>query len=187
VSSHNGRQLPGAGAGVGIFAPFPGTTATSNVVIDNDLLDNGLPGVTMHNHAAAPAPAPPINLNGNIIVGNHFSGNAADTDDAATPGATGINIYSLAPINGTVISQNVFEDEAIDIAFKAPSSQISVHFNNFDTSGIGVDNLGTGSVNATDNWWHCPAGPGRSKCTTAAGPRVAFSPWLTSAFEADGY
>ena len=59
VSTHNGYQVPGAGAGVGIFAPFPGTTDAGNVVIDNVLRNNGLPGVTMHNHAAAPAPAPP--------------------------------------------------------------------------------------------------------------------------------
>ncbi|MGB0123065.1 MAG: right-handed parallel beta-helix repeat-containing protein [Silvibacterium sp.] len=187
VSQHNGYQVPGAGAGVGIFAPFPGTTAAANVVIDNDILDNGLPGVTLHNHAAAPAPAPAINLNDNIIVGNHISGNAADTEDAATSGPTGINVYSVAPVFGTVISQNVFDDEAIDVAFKAPTGQVSAHLNNFDTTGIGVDNLGKGNVNATYNWWNCPAGPGGKGCSTVSGPKVAFSPWLTSPFDASSY
>ena len=46
---------------------------------------------------------PPVNLNDNVIVGNHISGNAADTEDAATPGPTGINLYSVAPVWGTVI------------------------------------------------------------------------------------
>ena len=187
VSSHNGYQVPGAGAGVGIFAPFPGTTAAENVVIDNDLRDNGQPGVAMHNHASAPAPAPPVNLNDNVIVGNHFSGNGADAADAATSGPTGINIYSTAPVIGTVISQNVFEDEAIDVAFKAPSSQLSVHFNDFDNHGIGVDNLGAGLVNATENWWGCIVGPGANRCTTAAGQNVVFFPWLITPFEADNH
>lgn len=185
VSSHNGYQVPGAGAGVGIFAPFPGTTAADNVVIENEIRNNGLPGVTMHNHAAAPAPAPPVNLNGNIIVGNHLSGNAADTQDAATPGPTGINIYSMAPIIGTIVSQNVFEDEAIDVAFKAPSGQINVHFNNFERNKTGVDNLGAARVDATENWWGCPTGPGGGRCASVAGSNVTFLPWLISPFDTD--
>lgn len=185
VSSRNGYQVPGAGAGVGIFAPFPGTKAAGNVVIDNDLLDNGMPGVAMHNHAAAPAPAPPVDLNNNVIVGNHLSGNAADTADAATSGPTGINVYSVAPIYGTIISQNTFDNEAIDVAFKAPSGHVSAHFNNFNNRSTGVDNLGTGTVNATENWWGCLLGPGQRGCATAAGPGVSVWPWLISPFNAD--
>ncbi len=181
VSVHNGTQVPGAGAGVGIFAPFPGTANWGNVVINNDLRNNGMPGFAMHNHASAPAPAPPINLNDNMIVGNHFSGNAADAFDTATAGPTGINIFSTAPIYGTVIFQNVFDNETIDVAFKAPVGQVDVHFNDF-SSGIGVENLGTGTVNARENWWHCPAGPSGKGCATAKGSGVTSTPWLSAPF-----
>jgi nitrous oxidase accessory protein NosD len=181
-SSRNGLQLPGAGAGVGIFAPFPGTTAAGNVVSDNDLRNNGLPGVTMHNHASAPAPAPAINLNDNVIVGNRISGNAADTEDAGTSGPTGINVYSTAAITGTVISQNVFDDEKIDIAFKAPSGQVNAHLNDFNGYAIGIDNLGTGSVDATENWWGCILGPASKRCASVAGPNVVYTPWLIFPF-----
>lgn len=183
VSAHNGYQLPGAGAGVGIFAPFPGTTDAGNVVIDNILRDNGLPGVTMHNHAAAPAPAPPVNMNGNVIVGNQIFGNGADTADAATSGPTGINLFSLAPVSGTVISQNDFDREAIDVAFSAPSGQMNVHLNDFNGRATGVEELSTGSIDATENWWSCPQGPGgAARCATASGSDVTTSPWLTFPF-----
>lgn len=179
---HNGAELPGAGAGVGLFAAIPGTTTTENVVIDNDLTDNGLPGVTLHSHVPVGPSAPPINLNGNIVVGNRISGNGKDTEDAATSGPTGINVYSVVPVIGMVISQNVISDEAIDIAFKASASELNVHLNDFNTTGIGIQNLGAGAVNATFNWWNCAAGPGGKRCASISGPRVSATPWLTSPF-----
>lgn len=186
VSMRNGYQVPGAGAGVGIFAPFPGTTDAGNFVIDNVLRDNGLPGVTMHNHAAAPSPAPPINLNDNVIVGNQISGNGADTADTPTSGPTGINLFSHAPVFGTVISQNVFDQEAIDVAFSAPSGQMNVHLNNFNGKAIGVEELSTATIDATENWWNCPFGPGSmGACATASGSGVTTSPWLITPYDLD--
>jgi nitrous oxidase accessory protein NosD len=179
VSAHNGYQVPGAGAGVGIFAPFPGTTNAGNVVIDNDLINNGATGVAMHNHVAAPPPGPAVNMNDNVVVGNHLSGNGPDNVGVPASDPTGINVYSMAAVSGTVISQNVIDQESIDVAFNAPSGQMDVHLNNFDDKATGVDNFGTGTVDATENWWNCPFGPGsKSGCATAAGTGVATSPWL---------
>jgi hypothetical protein len=181
ASVRNGTQA--AGAGVGIFAPFPGTTDTGNVVIDNDIRDNGATGVAMHNHAAPPA-APPVNMNDNVIVGNRFSGNGPDNPGAPTPGPTAINILSMGPLTGTVISQNTFDKEAIDIGFSAPAGQLNVHFNHF-SAGIAIDNLGTGdgAVDATENWWNCPSGPNKAHCATVNGSGVSYTPWLTRPFE----
>ena len=179
ASVRNGTQTPGAG--VGIFAPSPGTTDTGNVVIDNDIRDNGATGVAMHNHAAPPL-APPVNLNDNVIVGNRFSGNGPDNPGAPTPGPTGINVFSMGPITGTVVSQNTFDNEAIDVAFSAPAGQLNVHFNDF-SAGLGVDNMGTGMVDATENRWNCPTGPNHARCATTQGSGVSYTPWLTRPFE----
>lgn len=178
LSSKNGLAEHGAGAGVGIFDSVPGAANYGNVVIHNRLTDNGLPGVAMHSHA------PGQNLNNNVIVGNVISGNGADTDDTATPGPTGINVnngFGGSAVAGTVISQNVITNEDVDVAVRTVGPT-DVNLNQLLGSGIGVDNLGNGPVQATENWWGCAAGPGSAGCTTVSGPKVAFTPWLIVPF-----
>jgi parallel beta-helix repeat protein len=175
TSSRNGTQVPGAGAGVGIFDSFPGTKNYGNVIINNRLTNNGLPGVAMHGHA------PFQDLTNNMIIGNYIAGNGADTDDAFTPGPTGINVFGVSPASGTVISNNVIKDESVDIAVNTPAV-VSAHLNNLQGKGTGVAILGQGSVDATENWWGCSGGPGANGCSTAAGTAVTFNPWLTTPF-----
>jgi hypothetical protein len=179
-SLRNGLQLFGAGAGVGMFAPGPGSQTYGNVVVNNTLMGNGLPGVAMHNHASIPG-APPVVFNDNVIVGNIISQNGADTEDTATSGPAGINIASIAPINGTVVSQNVISQESIAFAFRAPG-EVTASLNNF-TAGTGIFNGGSGTVDGTENWWGCLGGPASPACASASGA-VAFAPWLTSPFSA---
>jgi hypothetical protein len=77
-----------------------------------------------------------------------------------------------------VISGNVIEEETVDIATNTPG-QVNIHLNNLLDGDIGVDNIGTGTVDATLNWWGCPNGPGAGGCTSVEGAGVSFTPWLT--------
>jgi parallel beta-helix repeat protein len=163
--------LSGEGAGVGLFTPAPGTATYGNVVVGNTLVGNRLPGVALHSHA------PGQNLNDNQIVDNYIAANGADTDDAATPGPTGINVFGVTPITGTTISHNVIEHEAVAIAVKTPST-VDAHFNDLQNHRVGVANLGAGSVDAAANWWGCSAGPQAPGCATITGPSVISIPWL---------
>jgi hypothetical protein len=144
-------------------------------VINNEAKDNGLPGVAMHSHT------PGQNLNDNRIIDNRISGNGADTEDAATPGPTGINVFGVSPVTGTVITGNVIDDEEeVDIAANTPA-QVNIHLNDLLGERIGVDDLNTGgTVDATENWWGSPHGPGTQGATTVNGTGVFFTPWLTS-------
>ncbi len=173
----------GGGSGVGIFASSPGTMSYGNVVVANYLTENGLPGIAMHAHA------PNQILNDNMLIGNTLIDNAADTEDAYTPGPTGINIYSLMPISGNMVVGNSIQNESIDVAVHAPAIPIPsaavpavVEFNSLEGTGIGVANYGAGSrVVAPENFWSCPNGPTiAGSCSMVSGPNVQWAPWLTN-------
>jgi hypothetical protein len=126
-----------------------------------------------------------------MIIGNFIAGNLADLFDTATPGRVGININSGgvgSPVRGTIISQNVIRDEDVDIAVNTPA-EIDIHLNDLLGGKVGVadvcafDNgagspVCTGSIDATENYWGCPAGPGGPGCTTTSGSDILFTPWL---------
>ena len=169
LSTRNG------GAGAGIFAPTPGTAAYDNLVIGNVLTNNGLPGVALHSHAFGQ------NLNGNTITRNTISGNAAD-DDAGTAGPTGIVIFSdakgnAAPIVGTTITHNRISNEAIGVWVGTTATSLAMHHNDLAGTTVGVQNAGTGVVNARINYWGCTTGPGTPGCAAVIG-NVLYAPWL---------
>jgi Right handed beta helix region len=170
--------LVGEGAGVGIFAPGPGNLNFGNKVIGNTIENNGLPGVAVHNHAAVPG-APGVNLNANVIIGNTISGNGADVQDSATPGTAGINVYSVAPVYLTEITENTILNEALDVVMNHPGS-MEVHLNNLLGGGIGVDNLSSGTLDASMNYFGCATGPGTMGCTSVQGSNVTSTPFLSA-------
>jgi hypothetical protein len=168
---------------VGLFAPAPFNKTYANVVVDNILTNNGIPGVAMHAHA------PGATVADNMIAGNHISGNGADTEDTATPGPTGINVSGgdngsgmpLAVITGTVIAGNVIEQETIGIAVKT-DALVGAHLNDFVGVLHGVDNLNGGVVDATLDWWGCSRGPMAAGCAAISGTDVLYLPFLTTPF-----
>jgi parallel beta-helix repeat protein len=191
VSSRNGVVV--GGSGVGLFSDGEGQGRVSqNVVIDNLLNGNGIPGVALHSHVGPAFGLPADDMNGNMIIGNFISGNGADTDDTATAGPTGININSGAgasPVYGTIITGNVITNESEDIAVNSPS-EVDAHLNNLLGGKTGVANvctldngasatICTGSIDATQNFWGCGAGPGYGNCATTSGTGIRFNPWLS--------
>jgi Periplasmic copper-binding protein (NosD) len=174
-SIHNGYEVGGAGAGVGIFSGVTGGVVSANVISYNQLSDNGLPGVTFHSHQ------PGDTLTDNVILGNRISGNGPDTEDAATPGPTGINLFGVSAITGTVISGNKISNEAYQVVVNTPA-EVDLHLNDFGSKTVGIDNIGGGTANAVENYWGCAGGPGANGCATSMGPNILVAPWLTTPF-----
>lgn len=185
VSNHNGTGLPGAGAGAGIFAPGPLNQAYANVIIGNQLTNNGLPGVALHSHA----PVPNINLNGNVVTKNYIAGNGPDSSVETTPDTqvpTGISVLGTAPISTLVIADNVIEQETTDIAISNAGGVVDVYLNALTGTGDGIVNLPNptthapaGSVYAPENWWGCSKGPNTRGCSDVSGQNIVATPFLT--------
>lgn len=191
VSDHNGVQVGGAGSG--LFTDGAGQGRVSgNVIIGNTLTNNGLGGVALHTHVGPAFGLPADDMSNNKIMGNFIAGNLPDEGDTATPGRVGININSGgggSPVLGTIISENQIQDEDIDIAVNTPA-EVDVHLNNLRGHKIGVGDvcaldkatICTGSIDATQNYWGCPFGPGGPGCTTVSGSDVRFTPVLRVPF-----
>ena len=187
VSSGNGVKI--GGSGVGLFSDGNGAgTVAGNLIIRNTMIGNGLGGVALHTHVGPNFGAPADDMSRNMIIGNFIAGNGADEGDTATPGTAGININSGgggSPVWGTVISQNIIFNEEVDIAVNTPA-EVDVHLNNLLGGGkIGVANVCaldgvacTGTIDATENFWSCQAGPGGKGCSTTSGANIVSTPWL---------
>jgi hypothetical protein len=174
-ASQNG--LKGEGAGVGLFASDPGSKTYANVVVNNILTGNNLPGIAVHGHT------PGQTLDGHVIIGNTLSGNGPDTDDAATPGTAGISFFSVSPVAGTLISQNTFSNQSIAVVWNAPG-EAKVQRNGF-AGPVGIYNLGPGTVSGEGNWWGCSSNPNSliayfGGCSGIRGA-VGVTTWLTAA------
>jgi parallel beta-helix repeat protein len=186
ISTHNGVSI--GGSGVGLFSDGKGPGRVSgNVIIRNELTGNGLGGVALHTHVGPAFHLPPDDMDGNMIIGNYIADNLADLDDTATPGTVGININSGGggtPVHGTIISGNVIRDEQVDVAINTPAD-VNVHLNNLLGGNIGVANVCAfdhascaGTIDATENYWGCPVGPGNGNCSSTSGANIRFTPWL---------
>ncbi len=192
ISARNGIQI--GGSGVGMFSDGAGPGRVSgNVIIDNQLTNNGLGGVALHSHVGPAFGLPADTFSGNKIIGNIISGNRADTADTATPGSVGININSGSggtPVLGTVIERNVIRDEDVDIAINTPAA-VNIHLNDLlggkigvaDVCGFDGASICTGNIDATENFWGCHTGPSGLSCSKASGSDIRWAPWLDQSIQ----
>ncbi len=93
------------GAGVGMFAPFPGAASYDNYVIANTLRNNGEAGIAIHGHA------PGQNTSGNVIVANWVSGNGIDPDFVDTTTHIGIMLGTVDPMNVIVATNHIASED----------------------------------------------------------------------------
>jgi len=107
------------------------------------------------------------------ITGNDFTGEDADY---------GISVGKQ--VSGAMVSGNSFRGYtgtgAVVAEQGASAGEVSVHKNNFLGNDPAVNNLGTGTLDATFNWWGNPAGPSHNGVVNGDPVlgEVLFDPWL---------
>lgn len=127
-NTSNDNGLVGQGAGIILAGAGPGTAVYDNLVRYNNAHDNGLAGVTLHDHA------PGQYMNGNAIIGNSFDHNALTGGANGTPGdqdtgpsgltqTADVDIVSAVDlVKFTVIARNSFSNAHFGIwTHNAPS------------------------------------------------------------------
>ena len=121
VSEGNG------GAGVGMFAPFPGTASYNNRIVHNTLRNNGEAGVGIHAHA------PGQNVSGNVIMNNWISGNGIDPDSGSGH-PTGIALFSVAVPVTVAVTDNHISNEYWGIFMAGPLTIHGLPSNHYASS-----------------------------------------------------
>jgi nitrous oxidase accessory protein NosD len=121
--SHN-VSVGNGGAGVGMFAPFPGTASYNNTVVYNTLRNNGEAGVGIHAHA------PGQNVSGNVISHNSISGNGVDPDSGSGH-PTGIALFSAVVAASVAVSSNNIAAEYWGIFMAGPLTVTGLSSNSF--------------------------------------------------------
>lgn len=165
-------------AGVGVFDTVPGSADFNNIIEDNTIMNNGLPGVALHLHSSGPI------LENNVIEDNMISGNGDDLAAGGSP-KSGIEIFADAtgaapPITGTLVEGNTISSQDVGVWVGTNATDAAVHDNDLTGSTVGVQNAGTGTVDANWNYWGCAGGPAASGCAGMKGT-VGVIAWLPSA------
>ncbi len=109
-----GNGTKGFGAGIGVFAPFPGAASYNNLVAFNFAEGNGLGGISVHSHA------PNASVDGNIFTSNAIGKNNVSLQDGAdvSPKDTqtsGIVIWSAVTKYHFVVTNNLIFDNQVGI------------------------------------------------------------------------
>jgi len=114
------------------------------------------------------------------VSGSVFSGNTATTtsSEAAAGGAIFEQTGNLT-VTGSTFTNNSVNGTGGAVVYAAGSAVL--HYNritgNSGSTSV-MTNGGTGSVNATENWWGCSTGPNTSGCDSSALSGVTSAPRL---------
>ena len=159
------------GYGVWVFAPY----------VDATLKGNKVKGCAV----GLAAFGSQVSGQGPTFIENAVDGTGAITSEPPTVGAyitTDLLGFGFGDVTATLTSNKIGNFGEGVFVTQSPGGQANVtaHKNIIHGNGHGATGEAGTSVEAQENWWGCPQGPGvGARCDKASGT-VNFTPWLTA-------
>lgn len=175
---------------------------TDGSIVFNATTSPGEHAVTVTNNAITDAEASFASVTGLTVSGNSISGSAngglvlaggnsftsVDSNTIQSDGGPGVQICNCGgagyAANGRSVSitNNTLTGNTNEIEVDAGGATVNIQtsFNRIaGSTGAGVINNSTVTVNAFHNWWGCNGGPNQTGCDTLTGSgTTAYKPWL---------
>ncbi len=173
------------------------TNSSATVVWDGGAL-NGIArdGIYVHTHDVTwgygSTQAATVK-NTSITLGSSASGARVYIDPTDTTKAASLSLTNVSFTGGTtglmadganasLTAEGCTVTGATTGILTQNSGSAAVHLSRIAGNTAGAS-AASGSINATNNWWGCNAGPGGAGCDTVSGA-VTYSPWLTLSLSA---
>jgi parallel beta-helix repeat protein len=174
ANGQNANIIPDLGGGgeFGDGIQISGTaseSAATNTLVYNNLHNNLRDGLLIRGNATG------NKVHNNVMYGNARNGIKlgieVQCNDPSTCGPN-YNTYpsdpsTPVPTSNTEQKNTAISNVAVGIYTADPANP--ANYNTITGNGIGVQNTGATTVDATHNWWGCPTGPGTDSCDTISG------------------
>ena len=174
----SGNSLPAGvfNVGAGVSYSGGGVLTINNCQFDNNTAANvgGAINYSLLNNSGA------AGQGGLSITNSSFSNNSAGASNTGAGGAIRVAIATTQALSAFTISKNSFTSNQATAGFggaiydagsQSSTMQFNRFFNNSASQGSGIykANGSGGTLDATENWWGCNAGPGSTGCDTIGG------------------
>ena len=174
----SGNSLPTGtfNVGAGISYSGGGVLSVNNCQFNNNTAVNlgGAISYSLLNNTGA------AGQGGISITNSSFSGNSSAASGSVAGGAIRVTVTTTQTPSAFTISNNSFTGNSapngfggaiVDTGSVASTMRFNRFFNNTASSGSGIyKSSGTsGTIDASENWWGCNAGPGSAGCDTIGG------------------
>jgi hypothetical protein len=185
IENNDVRDCPPGGYGVWVFVPYVAPLVRGNTVarcsVGIAVFGNGAPVRTPFedNRVRGDESTGSVGalVSTNLGVYGAAEASAEFRRNVLTHTATGLRVEETGGKTSSLLAEcNLVENNATGVASGAADTHVHRSVIAHNTVGMDASSLASGALDATANWWGCPAGPGGAECDSTVGSVDAGSP-----------